>query len=426
MSKFKLKILSNYSEKDAICYFSEANLYEYLENLDEKYDEYDIQRGIVNNHFLEKLANTLKNKEFIPAIILVSNKNIEVNNSREFFIEKGKFKILDGLQRTMRLKKLLEATKFIEKFRADIKDLSSIKLRKFFREENKKLGFKTEADYIIKAIKNNLSIEDFNRVQWFEIWNNLDREQQIHKMILFNAGHKSMDIKHQLELIFLNAIELEKYDKCDYDNEIKRCEKEEVCLIHSKNISTRSFYNKKRKNDIHFTLLIDAIIALEYKKPFKIDQKSILNFQESYEEYEIIQKIVSKHIEKLIELFSFLDNLFCRYYDEKGLELLGRESVIIGLFAAIGNYISINDFDSSIEDIKNKLSNNIKFFDLNEFEQMKRNVDVTSFNIGDIMKETVYYLTLQILKGKELHFSNFPVDNSLKYRVFIEGLKDDK
>ena len=248
MDKFKLKVLSTYKEKDAICYFCESKLYDYLESLDEKYDEYDIQRGIVNNHFLEKLSNTLKNKEFIPPIILVSNADVsnDINND-EFFIEKSKFKILDGLQRTMRLKKLLEAVKFIEKYKNDVKGLSNIRLRKFFREENKKLRFKTDADYIIKVIENNLSMEDFNRSQWFEIWNNLNREQQIHKMILFNAGHKSMDIKHQLELIFLNVIELEKYNECDYSNKIEKCEKEEICLIHSKNVSTRSFYNKKKK-----------------------------------------------------------------------------------------------------------------------------------------------------------------------------------
>ena len=151
-----------------------------------------------------------------------------------------------------------------------------------------------------------------------------------------------------------------------------------------------------------------------------------MNFQESYDDYEVIQKIVSKseNIEELINFFSFLDDLFCKHYGEKRLEFLGRESVIIGLFAAIGNYIDIKNFDSSIEDIKNKLSEKIHCFSLDKFEQMKKNVDVTSFNIGDVMKETVYYLTLQILKDKELYFSDFPVDDFTSYKKFIKELKN--
>ncbi len=430
MSKLQLKELSKFIEKDeekkeAICYLCETKLNEYLENLNSKYDEYDIQRGIVNNVFLEKLALTLKNKQFIPPIILVSEQNIKLED-KNIKISKGKFKILDGLQRTMRLKKLYEATKFIDKY-SEIKELSSnIKKRKFFRENNKN-EFSTEADFIIKAIDNNLTLNDFERNQWFEIWENLDKAKQIEKMILFNAGHKAMDIKHQLELIFLNSVDLDKYkEQCTKETIENKCEKETICIIHSKEISTRSFYNKKRKKDIHFTLLIDSVIALEKKKPFKIDQKSIVDFQENYEEYKIIQKIVSneKNIKALIEFFCFLDEIFCNKYNEKGLEFLGRESVIIGLFSAIGNFIEIDNFENSLENIKNKIKNNISNYDLEKFEKMKKNVDITAFNIGDIMKETVYYLTLTTLKDKEISFISFPVNNPKEYRKYIEDLKN--
>jgi predicted transcriptional regulator len=432
MSKFNLKILSKYQEDKAVCYLCEADLFDYLENLDDKYNEYDIQRGIVSNHFLEKLADTLKNSKFIPSIILVSDEDNEIiinANIDNILLSKGKFKILDGLQRTVRLKKLLEATKFINEYSKEIKTLSNIRLRKFFRENNS--GFKTYADYIIEAKNNNLKIDFFKRKQWFEIWTNLNRDKQIEKMIIFNAGHKSMDIKHQLELIFLNSVDLDE-EKCSYEKSYEnKCKKEKLCIIHSKDISTRSFYNKKRKYDIHFTLLIDAIIALEHKKPFKVDQKSIVNFQEEYGEYKIIQKIVSDYLHDLLDFFKFLDEIFCKEYQEKGLEFLGREAVIIGIFSAIGKYIdknkymSFDNFSESLEEIKSKVSKNLKYFNLGEFEKMKKNVDITAFNIGDIMKETVYYVTLQILNDKQIKFSNFPVNNSYEYRSFIEGLKND-
>jgi len=426
MSKLKFKKLSEYKENEAKCYFTEAKLIDYLVNLNEKYDDYDIQRGIINNFFLEDLAKTLKEGEFIPSIILVLNNNSD-SNGEELIVEKGDFNILDGLQRTVRLKKLLEATKFINKYESEIKEFkSNFQIRKFFRENNKNV-YQTDADYVIKALENVLELKHFDRLQWFEVWENLGKEEQIKKMIIFNAGHKSMDIKHQLELIFLNSIDLEKYKKCSNLEFTKtnKCDKQEICIIHSKEILARSFYSKKRRGAIHFTLLIDAIIAMENKKPFTIDQKSIVNFQKKYEEYKIIQKIVSLYIQQLISFFSSLDEIFCNEYKEKGLEFLGRESVIIGLFAAIGNIINIENFEKDLEDIKNKIQENIDCYNIDSFEKMKKKVDVTAFNIGEIMKETVYYLTLHILKGKKISFEEFPVNNAIKYRKFIEELRND-
>jgi hypothetical protein len=103
MSKLEFKKLSEYKENKAKCYFTEAKLIDYLVNLNEKYDDYDIQRGIINNFFLEDLAKTLKEGEFIPSIILVLNNNSD-SNGEELIVEKGDFNILDGLQRTVRLK----------------------------------------------------------------------------------------------------------------------------------------------------------------------------------------------------------------------------------------------------------------------------------------------------------------------------------
>ena len=425
------KILSSYQENESTCYLCEGNLKEYLENLSSKYDDYDIQRGLVNNFFLEELANTLKNKAFIPPIILVLDTSYNDNKiDKELIVEKGEFNILDGLQRTIRLKNLLEATKFIESYYEELKNINSnFKIRKFFREKNDN-KYQTDSDYVIKAFENKLTLEDFNRKQWFEIWNNLNKAKQIEKMIIFNAGHKSMDIKHQLELIFLNSVELNQYNKCTYKEEFEnKCKKTKLCITYSKDISTRSFYNKKRKKDIHFTLLIYSIIALEHKKPFKIDQKSIVDLQENYEGYEAIQEIISndKNISSLIKFFCDLDDIFCKNYSEKGLEFLGRESVIIGLFAAIGKYLKdINNLENDLNKIFNKIKEKIiSNYDLEKFEEMKRKVDVTAFNIGNIMKETVYYLTLATLKDKEISFIDFPVNNPREYKKYIEDLKND-
>ncbi len=410
-----------------VCYFCEANLLDYLDSISEEYNQYDIQRGFVNNVFLEGIVDSVKENKFIPPIVLVLKDPMDLEVDR--VIENGQFNILDGLQRTIRLKKLYEAAKFLEDNKVDISDLNGFKLRTYFNKNNHGT-YLTESSYVLKAKEKSLSVEDFKQYdQWFEIWSGLDKVQQIEKMILLNAGHKSMDLKHQLELIFLTSMNIRKYSdaKCDYEYDEAKCEKDFSCIVYAKDISTRSFYSKKRKYDIHFTLFLDAIIALEKKEPFAIDQKSLVDLQANYLDYEIIKLIISyeNNIDSLVGFFKSLDNLFCDHYGEKGLEFLGRESVVIGFFAALGNYLDLNKFDESLTIIENTIKKNINTFDIDKFENMKKQVDITAFNIGNIMKETVFYLTKSVFENEIITFNSFPVSNPGEYREFLKGLKNE-
>lgn len=408
-----------------ICYFCGASLLDYLDSIPKEYNQYEIQRGFVNNVFLDTIVDSVKDNKFIPPIVLVLKEPMDLEKNNK--IKNGQFNILDGLQRTIRLKKLYEASKFLNDKKLEINELSDFKLRTYFKK-NYANKYITESSYILKAKEKALTIENFrNFSQWFEIWSDLDKTQQIEKMILLNAGHKSMDLKHQLELIFLTSMNIRQYndDKCNNDFNETKCKKDYLCIINAKDISTRSFYSKKRKYDIHFTLFLDAIIALEKKEPFVIDQKSLVDLQANYLDYEIIKIIISEddNIKALIDFFKFLDDLFCDKFKEKGLEFSGRESVIIGFFAALGNYIDFGNFIESIKKLKLVFKENIKYLNIYEFENMKKQVDITAFNIGTIMKETVYYLTKSIFEDKQITFNSFPVGNAGEYRKVIKGLK---
>lgn len=424
-----------------VCYFSEAKLAEYLESIPEEYNEYDIQRGFVNNIFLDTIADTVKDNKFIPPIVLVLKNNINLISQDQITITD--FNILDGLQRTTRLKMLYEATKFLKDNEELTKDLKGLKLGVFFNKNNNN-KYSTESSYVKKAKEKELTIEHFQEyTQWFEIWSNIDKAQQIDKMILLNAGHKQMDVKHQLELIFLTSLKIDEYsnqkcinfceekemteEECKKYWEHNKCNKDFTCIIHSKETSTRNFYSKKRRYDIHFTLLLDAIIALEKKKPFSIDRKSLVDLQVNYNDYEVIRIILSdeKNIEQLVDFFNLLDDMFCDKFQEKGLEFLGRESVIIGFFAALGNFLNFEDFSNSIFSLESRIKDNIHVFDIESFENMKKKVDITAFNIGVIMKETVYYLTRAVLEDKIITFNSFPVSNPGEYREFVKGLKNE-
>jgi len=384
-------VLSKYEENGKMCYLIESNLFEYLSSLKDNFDEYDIQRGIVNNKFLDKLKDTLKNKKLIPPIVLLSEKKVKINDKK---IEIKDFEILDGLQRTYRLKEIFDKK---EKYEFNNKDFENYK-------------------------------------QWFLVWEELNKAEQIDKMILLNAGQKSMDLKHQLELIFKGIIHIDKIiKKCSKELEdLDKCSNNEECLVYSKSYSTRFFYRKKIKNVIHFAFFIDAIIAFEKCKPFTINQKALQDIQENVDDYERIKKIIESNniIMEIKKIFLFLDDIFCNDYNEKGMEFLGRESVIVGLFAAFGKFIETqidynnfneNQFIKILDEIQKKLHENIQKFDLDKFDEMKKRVDITSFNIGDIMKEVVYYFVIDILFDFEKikSFSDFPVNDKNEYRKFI-------
>ena len=122
MQKLKLKILSKREENNkAICYICEGNLENYINSIPNRYREYDIQRGIIkNNVYLEKLTTTLLKKEYIPSIVLVSNEPLEILEN-DLTLEE--YKILDGLQRSYRMKLVYNAYNiYLEKIETSSKE----------------------------------------------------------------------------------------------------------------------------------------------------------------------------------------------------------------------------------------------------------------------------------------------------------------
>lgn len=91
----KLKILDR---KDGWI-LAKVSLLDYIEALSEQNFNYDIQRGIVNNPFLDSILDAVVEKKSLPPISLVTQKKESSTN----VVEICSFNILDGLQRTFRL-----------------------------------------------------------------------------------------------------------------------------------------------------------------------------------------------------------------------------------------------------------------------------------------------------------------------------------
>ena len=79
-------------------YLAVCNLLEYIDSLKDEFFNYDIQRRIVKNSYLDKLWTTIYSGDPLPSITLTANVKGGVDNSS---VED--FEILDGLQRSFRL-----------------------------------------------------------------------------------------------------------------------------------------------------------------------------------------------------------------------------------------------------------------------------------------------------------------------------------
>jgi len=403
VADLNLKILSKREEANKgrinTCYICEGTLEEYVKSIPDRYKEYDIQRGIIkNNVYLDKLTKTILENKFIPSIVLVANKDDDITIENNTLILKNQsYKILDGLQRSYRIKQIYQAYNlYLNLVNEDKKSfIETLTKYKISREFKKKLdNYKTDISYlwfIIEFYKNNKInksiFKDF--IQWFEVWVGLDKNEQINKMLVLNAGHKSMDLKHQLELLFLNVVP-EKYL-----NE----------FIRSKDISSATFYKKKEKGDLHLTHFISALIAFDKSVPILVNQQYLQEIHENPDiELEEVKKyFMENNLELFIDFLKSLDELIETTYGKTGLEWIGRESVLIGLFAAFGKYFELN-YNNDIQklaqclnNIKELLEENIKNINIEAFNDAKTSVNIAKVNIGDLFKYSTYYYFCQML-----------------------------
>lgn len=406
MGNLKLKILSSREEvldgESNYCYLCEGNLEDYVKSVPERYADYDVQRGIVNNVYLDRLTETIMKKKFIPPIVLIAE-DFE-NESTEILI--NKYKILDGLQRTFRIKSIYNALNLFLKEHNNINNSDTkFKLSRKYKNELDSIDSDMDIFWTIVKIhfEDNISIPNLKNVfkesiQWFEVWSNLDKKEQINKMLILNAGHKPMDMKHQLELLFLNIIS---------ENQLPN-------FVRAKDVNSSFFYSKKKEGHIHLSHFISAILAFHNKTPITVDSKYLHNLQENLDSEleELKYYFQNANLEKLVEFIQDLDKLFNSEYKDTdpetgvekniGLEWLGRETILIGIFAAFGSFYETKkdriSFENILLEIKEEISKNIGVFNIKLFNECKTtSIDITKVNIGNIFKYTTYNAMSQFL-----------------------------
>lgn len=388
-------ILDEIKENNSNCYLSKIILSDYVTSLSESYQEYEVQREIVSNTYLDNLIETVLYKKHIPPIVLVVDENkFSIN---ENVIDISEFKILDGLQRTFRLKLIWDTIQFFKAqviISDEILSFTRLQLSRRYYEELEKINSNSKVlesvinFYNLLKDKNEID-SPFTNYQWFEVWSNLNPQEEVNKMLILNAGHKPVKTQHQLEILFLNLIPI-----------IKKAELERFQLIREKDSNSTIFSKNRTVGQFHFSHLITSILSLNEGKPVTANVNLVHKAQSTDFEIEDFAKYFNyTFLHKLISLLLKFDDVLYSKYQDVGTKWLGREISMTGTFGALGRFALINS--KSPEEILDifdvKIIQNVNSLNLEEFEKVRNSLDLSKINIGTVNKNAVYNGVYEIL-----------------------------
>lgn len=397
----KIKILDRFEEEDAVCLLCRTSLRDYVEALSADFKDYYVQRGIVSNRFLDNIWDTIAKKRHIPAIVLVADGPVPIVDVGKTFDFQHGYRILDGLQRSSRLKEAWEAVNFYNSL-ADDKQLSAVRFTRKYSEELRAREISSPLfQRIIKTSRDGVDVLDlFDKNDlWLEMWFDLSESKQIQKMLVLNAGHKSVNIKHQVELLFMGYLPL--LQKSLGDSKIIR-EKNTSSLVYSKNRKTGEF---------HFSHLISAFVSLNAGKP--ITTNADFSASKSFEESEDTDTLLGTDEELLVAFAKLLESLDRSLTSEEGVKWLGREVVLVGIFGAIGAYALKHSCtqNGAIALMQSHIAEFVDGLNLGSFERERNSLDLSKVNLGSINKNAVFQSTL--------HFLENPTSEPVKWEFYF-------
>lgn len=402
------KILDKIQENHSTCYLTKIVLSDFVQSLSENYQDYEVQREIVNNTYLDNLVDTILAQRHIPPIVLVvDDGDFSVTNDD---IKLKQFKILDGLQRTFRIKLIWETIQFFKEEVHQSKDILTMKRLSLSRRYSERLEEINSNSKILESIinfyiLNSLTEENidhcFNNYQWFEIWSNLTPQEEVNKMLILNAGHKPVKTQHQLEILFLNLIPI-----------FKKSDLGLFQLIREKESNSTIFSKNRKKGQFHFSHLITAILSLNEGKPITANVNLVHKTQSTDFNIDEFSKFFNyDFLHKLIFLLLKFDDALDKAYGEQGTKWIGREVSLVGIFAALGKY-GLNNLKTPLDLLnvfENEIINNPKILDLENFERTRNSLDLSKINIGTVNKNAIYDGIYAIINGQveSINWSNY-------------------
>ena len=399
----KLTILESKSIEHRSWYLCKCNLLEYLECLKEDFYDYAIQRKIVKNQYLDKLYSTIKSGDPIPTITLTYNQtHLDNHTDNTAEINLSNSEILDGLQRSFRLWTYLNIFNKYESF-------TNIDFRTFAKElKNDNPLFFDSGVVSTKLLRSLIESGEINNIKttlsnydiYLTIWTGLTEKEVIQKMLLLNAGQKSVSKTHQFELLFLHFFDAIKA------SDVK------IELFREKDSNANDVKRGNREiGQFMFSSIIVALQSFVEGRPLRVSTEQLIEneFSESVETAEITFDLVFNtnfllyYLSKLVDL----DNTICSK-EKNGKEWFSKDTTLSGIFAAVGSRIDFSIIQTE-QELKTKAD--IEFetltrrinevgFNLTGFTDQYNVLSSRSVNIGSFIRKVVMEYTLQLMAEK--------------------------
>ena len=198
---------------------AKGNLMEYLRGLKDDFFAFSVQRKIVNNAYLDTIYDSVIDGEPLPTITLTYQDDVQEGVGTVNEMDEGQMEILDGLQRTYRLWVIL----YFEKLIKTTADRSMKGLAAAIKQDPQGELILQNSFVTPKFMRRLLEEDNNGRLYierltesycqfdvYFNIWTHQDDREVIRRMLILNAGQKSVSSTHQFELLFLHFFEDQK------------------------------------------------------------------------------------------------------------------------------------------------------------------------------------------------------------------------
>lgn len=391
----KLKILQKRVLDDGTWYMCVGNLYDYLSTLNKDFYEYQIQRRIVRNIYLDKLYKSIIAREPLPPITLNTGSDIQGDIFSDIEVDMAQCDVLDGLQRTFRLWIVLELKKIIDEFH--FTDYRS--LRNWLRTDKDRGELIGSQEFInthyLKSLFERPGIDSIiNAYKNYEvtlsIWTGLSDDSIVNKMLLLNAGQRAVSSTHQYELLFLHFFDKKIFENVDV--ELFRERDRDYFKIKS---------GKRIPGQYQLSSIIVALQSLIDEKPYRI---SPANF--------IINQDIEKDNEDLLKYFNndFLKDFLSRVkrmdlalnsLNAKYLQWFGKDTTLSGVFAALGHCNSEENVLDFIDSFINKIEAKKVSFELDVFDREYSQLSSVNINVGNVLRNSIYQYTIGLIDPKK-------------------------
>ena len=391
----KIKILDNKTIDNKHWYLGCISLWEYLCAINTTHFQFDIQRGIIKNQYLDSILLSIKNGEPFPPITIISN---DVSQ-KEGLLDITNFEILDGLQRTYRL--------WVYKLVADIVVRSTTLFGDSIDGRQTLIKLKENSAFIPGAIPislirplldeskdvnvNNLKklFSGFN--VYLYIWDGLNDKEIIQKMLILNAGQKRVSNAHQYEIMFMHILR----DETKYKNvRLVRVKEEDYGKVKIGN---------RKIGEFVFSSIIIGLQSFIAQKPLRLGMENLeLNTDDDFISLEITDSFFNQPFLNayLTQLYEWDQELYG--VDKEYLRWFVKDTTISGLMGAFGKAMTgetfgVDNFNKYMQSIRNKIKES-GYFHINEFYNEYNALASTRINIGDVVRQAIYQYTLAIIQ----------------------------